>query len=295
MADSLEKVDAVLDESFEAGLYWHHHMHRRDQSVDTSEIDLIVEGADSTSEWLQDQAFSQAMIAGGPQFKELLIHPVCIDEEGERLSKRTHSQSADSLVYGALKLNNEVQYGMGAEVFRLWAASVTSDVPQTNTIVLAESFIGSFGVISADQKREELNLLRKILWQASSVLSSSRDNTTLTKESEEVSSARPLNKAIEAQYKFFCSTVSKFYQQRNLSGAYSGLVDFLKFHYMDMIMPFLIDNIKQRGDAHSYRTLSKVAFNNNRFIVILCFSGLQYCRSAVRRHFITRLAGQCMK
>lgn len=143
MVDNLEKVDAVLDEGFEGGLFWHHYQNQVDKKKAPAEVDLLVEGADSVSEWLQDQAFSQAMLAGSPQFKELMIHPVCIDDEGERLSKRTHSQSADSLVYGALKLNNEVQYGMGAEVFRLWAASVTSDVPQTNTIVLIETFIGN--------------------------------------------------------------------------------------------------------------------------------------------------------
>ena len=142
LADKIEKVESVLDENFEAGLFWYYFGNRTGEGLKGRSIDILVEGADATGEWLHEQGVSQAMLGGFPQFRELFVHPVCVDEEGERISKKTHSQSADSLVYGSLKLNNEVQYGMGAEVLRLWAASVTSDTPQSNTIVCLETFIG---------------------------------------------------------------------------------------------------------------------------------------------------------
>lgn len=142
LADNLEKVEVMMDESFESGLSWYYSMNHKSEGFRTKDIDLLVEGADSTLEWLQDQSFSQAMMGGFPQFKELFVHPICVDDTGDRLSKGNHSKSAENMIYGSLKLNNEVQYGMGAEVFRLWTASVTSDSPHSNTILCLESFIG---------------------------------------------------------------------------------------------------------------------------------------------------------
>ena len=82
------------------------------------------------------------MLLGFPSFEELKLHPLCVDDDGNRISKKTHKDSADSLIFGALKLNNEIQYGMGAEVFRLWVASVDLELPMSNTILCEERFIG---------------------------------------------------------------------------------------------------------------------------------------------------------
>lgn len=152
MADKLEKIEANMDENFETGLSWYHFINKTRDGKKEREINLLVEGADSTQEWLHDQAMSQAMLGYSPQFRELYVHPVCVDEEGDRLSKKNSSKSADSLVYGSLKLNNEVQYGMGAEVFRLWTASVTSDTPHSNTVLCLEAFIG---MLPPNQLRSE--------------------------------------------------------------------------------------------------------------------------------------------
>jgi hypothetical protein len=73
-----------------------------------------------------------------------------------------------------------------------------------------------------------------------------------------IGAKRPVLESIEAQYRFFCSTVSKFYMDRNLSGVYSAIMDFSKYHFLDMILPFLTDLAKKDGDIAAFNLLHKV-------------------------------------
>jgi isoleucyl-tRNA synthetase len=254
LKDQVEPVQAVMDESFESGLFWYAALESKDLPESKKQIHLLVEGASAAEAWLSDISYSQgshcpntAMLLGYPTMQEVKTHPLLTDADGNILSKQSHSKSADSLVYGSLKLNDDVQYGMGAEVFRLWIASVDIEHPLSNTIICEERLL--------DLKREELNLVRKIYWQAASVIAKCRDNGM---GDQKKGKYRPIHKFIESQFKFFGSTLVSSYESRDLSKVYAGFMDFSKYHFLDAALPFLADK-SIKGDIPSLHLLSKVA------------------------------------
>lgn len=97
------------------------------------------------------------------------------------------------------------------------------------------------------------------MWEASSIISSESCNFNIANLDGQSETNRPIIDAIDAQYKFFCSTTAKFYLDRNLSGVYSTIMDFYKYHFLDMILPYLGDAVKKDKDSISFGLLNKVA------------------------------------
>lgn len=78
-----------------------------------------------------------------PSFTEIKTLPVLVSPDGTKVDQDTHPGSAKMLVDGSPKLNSQVQGGMGAEVMRLWIASVDLNLPKSNSIVFEERLLGS--------------------------------------------------------------------------------------------------------------------------------------------------------
>lgn len=146
LAEDLEPVQSNMDESFETSLFWYVLQQKEEQSntVKAGPVtDILVVDAKNTSEWLRATAVTQALLQGSPNILEIKTHPSLINADGDVLPSKslTGVSQALSIVEGSVKLNDDQQYGMGAEVFRLWAASVDFSKPTSNSIIFDESLL----------------------------------------------------------------------------------------------------------------------------------------------------------
>lgn len=146
LAEELEPVQANMDESFESSLFWY-YLQQKDRAIGSGAAepvtDIMVVDAKNTNEWLRATAVTQALLQGAPTVLEVKTHPSLVNTEGQILETRgpTEASQALSIVEGSIKLNEDQQYGMGAEVFRLWAASIDFSKPRSNSIVFDESLL----------------------------------------------------------------------------------------------------------------------------------------------------------
>ena len=135
--DQLDKIDACIDNNIINGLYFY--------SLDSqNNNNMIIESVDRSDGWLLHQSLLQAAMRMRPTYNELKMNPLLIDRDGSIISNTdSYASSSRSIVDGSVKLNDQSQYGMGAEVVRLWIASIDIYIPKSNSIVLDEHMISS--------------------------------------------------------------------------------------------------------------------------------------------------------
>lgn len=102
------------------------------------------------------------------------------------------------------------------------------------------------------------------MWEACTIVGSERAYFEPLINGCDKQVKKPIYEAIEAQYRFFCSTTSKFYLDKNLSGVYSSIMDFSKYHFLDLILPYLADAVKKERDSSAFELLSKVEHYDRR-------------------------------
>lgn len=112
-----------------------------------------------------------------------------------------------------------------------------------------------------DQKREELNLVRKGLWGAATVLQSHPESESSSGDPASELHGQTINKVYQmilAQTDLFVKLSLHDYKSKNLSGVYSGMMDFLKYHLMDLIFPYLCDRVIKDKDQMARSVLAYV-------------------------------------
>jgi len=91
--------------------------------------DLYLEGSDQHRGWFQSSLLTSVAVNGVAPYKAVLTHGFVLDEKGYKMSKSLGNVVDPDLVINGGK-NKKAQPGYGADVLRLWVASVNyaSDV-----------------------------------------------------------------------------------------------------------------------------------------------------------------------
>jgi isoleucyl-tRNA synthetase len=107
-----ERIDDILDVWFDSGST---HAFTLEGRPDTRwPADLYLEGSDQHRGWFQASLLEACATRGAPPFRGVLTHGFTLDEQGEKMSKSKGNTVAPQTVIGE----------SGAEILRLWAASV---------------------------------------------------------------------------------------------------------------------------------------------------------------------------
>jgi len=117
---SFTKEKDVMDVWFDSGVTHTTVIEERSDELGNLPADLYLEGSDQHRGWFQSSLLTSVMLRNKAPYKAVLTHGFVLDENGRKMSK---SQ-------GNVVDPNTVMRELGADVLRLWVASVdyTSDV-----------------------------------------------------------------------------------------------------------------------------------------------------------------------
>lgn len=111
-ADHYDKVTDVLDVWFDSGVT--HFCVLEEHSELHVPADLYLEGSDQHRGWFQSSLLTSLAIRDEAPYKAVLTHGYVVDGQGRKMSKST----------GNVILPAEIVKNMGADVLRLWVASM---------------------------------------------------------------------------------------------------------------------------------------------------------------------------
>lgn len=111
-ADDYEKIMDILDVWFDSGCT--HEFVLRSRPDQSWPADLYLEGSDQHRGWFQSSLLESCGVHGQAPYKQVLTHGFTLDERGHKMSK-----SLGNVVAPAEVINK-----MGADILRLWTASV---------------------------------------------------------------------------------------------------------------------------------------------------------------------------
>ncbi|MDX2085139.1 MAG: isoleucine--tRNA ligase [Candidatus Melainabacteria bacterium] len=128
------KEQDVMDVWFDSGVSHTTVVKARTEELGGLPADLYLEGSDQHRGWFQSSLLTSVMLSGTAPYKAVLTHGFVLDEKGRKMSKSL----------GNVVDPNSVTSQLGADVLRLWVASVdyTSDVRIGKTMLdqLAEVY-----------------------------------------------------------------------------------------------------------------------------------------------------------
>ena len=212
-ADQLEREKDIVDVWFESGVSWLAMVAR---DPDYRHIDMYLEGSDQHRGWFHSSLLASVGITGHAPYKEVVTHGFVLDENGKEYSK---SAIAKAKAEGK-KINyiepDDVIKKSGAELFRLWVASVEfrNDMPYSETILYGKDGKGGL----AEWYRKLRNTARFLLGNLKDFEPDkySRGSVTLG-----------VDRYLLARLDDFVARARKAYDQYELHVVHRALVDFV--------------------------------------------------------------------
>lgn len=125
--ENFQKEKDIMDVWFDSGVTWCAVVEKRHQELGHIPVDMYLEGSDQHRGWFQSSLLTAVATEGKAPYKEVLTHGFVLDAEGRKMSKSL----------GNVVMPQEIMKTYGADVLRLWAASVD----YRNDIKIGESVI----------------------------------------------------------------------------------------------------------------------------------------------------------
>ncbi len=128
------KENDIMDVWFDSGITWRAVVNKRSTELGTTPVEMYLEGSDQHRGWFQSSLLTSVATQGIAPYKSVLTHGFVFGEDGRKMSKSL----------GNYIRPDEIIKNYGADILRLWAASVDyrNDTKIGNNIVkqLAEIF-----------------------------------------------------------------------------------------------------------------------------------------------------------
>ncbi|MBQ3819376.1 class I tRNA ligase family protein, partial [bacterium] len=128
------KESDIMDVWFDSGITWRAVVNKRSDVLGTTPVEMYLEGSDQHRGWFQSSLLTSVATQGIAPYKSVLTHGFVFGEDGRKMSKSL----------GNYIRPDEIIKNYGADILRLWAASVDyrNDTKIGNNIVgqLAEIF-----------------------------------------------------------------------------------------------------------------------------------------------------------
>ncbi len=111
---NFQKENDIMDVWFDSGVTWKSVVEKRFEELGHIPVDMYLEGSDQHRGWFQSSLLTCMATEGKAPYKEVLTHGFVLDGEGRKMSKSL----------GNVVAPQEIIKNYGADVLRLWAASV---------------------------------------------------------------------------------------------------------------------------------------------------------------------------
>ena len=121
------KENDIMDVWFDSGVTWKAVVEKRSEELGHIPVDMYLEGSDQHRGWFQSSLLTSVACQGKAPYKQVLTHGFVFGEDGRKMSKSL----------GNYIRPDEIIKTYGADVLRLWAASVDyrNDIKIGNNII----------------------------------------------------------------------------------------------------------------------------------------------------------------
>jgi isoleucyl-tRNA synthetase len=135
--DKLEREKDIVDVWFESGVSWLAMERRARDGADYKNIDLYLEGSDQHRGWFHSSLLAGVGVMGRAPYKQVITHGFVLDEHGKEYSKSAIEKAKAEGKKVDYVPPDDIIKKSGAEMFRLWVASVEfrGDMPYSQTIL----------------------------------------------------------------------------------------------------------------------------------------------------------------
>lgn len=125
--DNFQKEKDIMDVWFDSGVTWRAVVEKRSSELGHTPVDMYLEGSDQHRGWFQSSLLTSMAVQGKAPYKEVLTHGFVFGEDGRKMSKSL----------GNYIRPDEIIKNYGADILRLWAASVDyrNDIRIGNNII----------------------------------------------------------------------------------------------------------------------------------------------------------------
>jgi isoleucyl-tRNA synthetase len=160
-SDKLEREKDIVDVWFESGVSWLAMEARPADGKDHTDIDLYLEGSDQHRGWFHSSLLAGVGVMGRAPYKQVITHGFVLDEHGKEYSKSAIEKAkAEGKKLTYIEPDTVIAKS-GAEMFRLWVASVEfrGDITYSETILYGKDGKGGL----AEWYRKLRNTARVVL------------------------------------------------------------------------------------------------------------------------------------
>lgn len=112
--ENFQKEKDIMDVWFDSGISWRAVVEKRHNELGHIPVDMYLEGSDQHRGWFQSSLLTAMATKGFAPYKEVLTHGFVFGEDGRKMSKSL----------GNYIRPDEIIKNYGADILRLWAASV---------------------------------------------------------------------------------------------------------------------------------------------------------------------------
>ncbi len=122
-----KKEKDIMDVWFDSGVSWRSVVEKRADELGHTPVDMYLEGSDQHRGWFQSSLLTSIATQGKAPYKQVLTHGFVFGEDGRKMSKSL----------GNYIRPDEIIQNYGADILRLWAASVDykNDIKIGNNII----------------------------------------------------------------------------------------------------------------------------------------------------------------
>ncbi|MFC3931382.1 isoleucine--tRNA ligase [Streptococcus dentapri] len=206
------KETDIMDVWFDSGSSWEGVMNAREELGYPA--DLYLEGSDQYRGWFNSSLITSTAVNGHAPYKAVLSQGFVLDGKGEKMSKSK----------GNTILPNDVAKQYGAEILRLWVASVDTD----NDVRVSMEILGQV----SESYRKIRNTLRFLL-----------ANTSDFKKEDTVAyeNLRQVDQYMTAKFNTLVKTILEAYENYDFMSAYKAVNNFLTVDLSAFYLDFAKD------------------------------------------------------
>ncbi|GKQ42842.1 isoleucine--tRNA ligase [Companilactobacillus sp. RD055328] len=198
--------------------------------------DLILEGSDQYRGWFNSSLITSVAVNGQAPFKSILSQGFTLDKNGHKMSKSL----------GNTILPSDIEKQFGAEIIRLWVASVdtSSDVP-----------------VSVDSFKQVSDIYRKIRNTLRFMLANTDDFDPKT-NSVAYDDLRQVDQYVSVKLDMLINNVLDHYENNDFSSVYKEVMAFITNDMSAFYLDFAKDVVYiESVDSHARRCMQTVMYD----------------------------------
>lgn len=208
-----EKETDIMDVWFDSGSSWNGVMNAREELAYPA--DLYLEGSDQYRGWFNSSLITSVAVNGHAPYKSVLSQGFVLDGKGEKMSKSK----------GNIISPNDVAKQYGAEILRLWVASVDTD----NDVRVSMEILGQV----SETYRKIRNTLRFLI----------ANTADFNPASDKVAfeDLRAVDKYMTIKFNGLVKTIRDAYENYDFLAIYKSVVNFITVDLSAFYLDFAKD------------------------------------------------------